>query len=238
MDRDKLITDNLPFVTHIAKQYLDKGLSLDDLVSEGTIGLINAAEHYDETKTGTFISYAVWWIRQAIKQAIAEQAHAVRVPLNKAVQSSRINKARVAFIQQNERRPNINELAEHTNIPEHTVKDAIKATSKHVSVDAPLGEGARSTLLDLLPGSTANTDEQALTEALRNDLQNAILSLTQREQQVLSAFYGIGQPETTLAEIANQMGIKRERARQIRDKAIRHLRSNTKNRALRTYLSK
>lgn len=238
MNRDRLITDNLPFVTSIAKQYVGKGIDLEDLISEGTVGLVRAAEHYDETRGYSFASYSVWWIRQSIQQAIAEQSRIVRVPASQVGTVNRINKLRAMFEQDHGRRPNINEIAESANIPEHRVKETMKASARQVSVDAPFSDNTASTLLDKLTGTDdPSTDSQLLIESLRNELRLALVHLKDRERRVLCAFYGIGEPEATLAEIGERMGITRERARQIRKKAIRHLRSKTTNKYLRSYLA-
>ena len=234
--QDRLITANLRFVVSVAKQYQGKGLELADLINEGNIGLIHAAEKYDETRGFKFISYAVWWIRQSIQQAIAEQSHIVRVPVNKVGEVNRINKLRAIFEQQHERRPNINEIAEKANMSEHNIKDAMTASTRHFSVDAPVNDGSNSTLLDILPGGDEPSDYQLVMESLRDEIRLALTQLKDREQNVLKAFYGIDEPEQTLAEIGDRYGMSRERTRQVREKAVRHLRSKTTNRLLRSYL--
>ena len=237
MDRDKLVTDNLPFVTHIAKQYVGKGLPLEDLISEGTMGMIHAAEKYDEHRNFSFVGFAVWYIRQAIQQAIAENSRAVRVPSSKVGQINRINRLRAEFQQQNERYPNINEMADSANIPEHNVKETMRASARNVSVDAPFSDSNPTTLLDMLSSDElSNTDRRTILDSLRDDLYNAVQQLSGRERNVISAFYGIGEPQMTFAEIGARYGFSRERARQIRKKGVRHLRSVTKNKVLRTYL--
>lgn len=233
----RLITDNLPFVTTIAKQYVGKGLDLEDLISEGTVGLIRAAERYDESRDYSFISFAVWWIRQAIQDAIAAQSRVVRVSKKEVGQVNRINRLRAEFEQEHGRRPNINEIADGVNTTEHNVKESMRASTRQTSFDAPFSGSNPTTLLDLLSGDDEPaTDYQLLIESLREDLRQAVAELRPRERTVLAAFYGIDQPEQTFAEIAARMGIKRERARQIRKKALRHLRSQTTNKHLRAYL--
>lgn len=237
MDRDKLITDNLPFVTSVAKKYVGKGLDLEDLISEGTVGLVQAAERYDESRGYSFISYAVWWIRQSIQQALAGNSGTVRIPKAEASQFNKLQKLRTIFEQENERKPNINEMAESANIPELKVKQTMRASTRQFSVDAPVSRNSASTLLDILPGGVdPSTDHQLLIDAMRNEIRQALVHLNERERKVLSAFYGIDEPELTLAEIGKRLGISRERARQVRNKGIRHLRSKTTNRVLRSYL--
>jgi len=237
MDRDKLVTDNLPFVTHIAKQYVGKGLPLEDLISEGTMGMIRAAEKYDEKRNFSFVGYAVLFIRQAIQQAIADNSRAVRVPSTKVGQINRINRLRAEFEQKNERYPNINEVAESANTTEHNVKETLKASARNVSVDAPFSDSNPTTLLDMLAGDElSNTDRRTILDSLRESLETAVAQLSERERKVVSAFYGIGEPQMTFAEIGARYGFSRERARQIRKKGVRHLRSVTKNKVLRSYL--
>lgn len=238
-EQEKLVKDNIGFVISIAKQYTGKGLDMDDLVNEGNLGLIRAAEKFDESRGYSFQSYAVWWIRQSIQQAIAEQSRIVSMPPREVSAVNRINRLRAAFEQENERRPNINEIAEAANITEHQVKRTMKtAGNRSVSVDAPFSGSNPTTLLDLMAsdGDDAKTDRQVLVEAIRNDIREALKCLSERERKVLSAFYGIGEPEMTFAEIGARYGMTRERARQIRKKALRHLRSKSNNSALRNYL--
>lgn len=234
---DRLTRANLRFVVSVAKQYQNQGLSLPDLINEGNMGLIKAAEKFDETRGFKFISYAVWWIRQSILQAIAEQSRIVRLPLNQVGQVNRINKIRAEFEQSFERRPNINEIAEEINIPEDKIKEAMNATSKHVSVDAPFSDSEANTLLDVIPDSSSpNTDNELVLESLREEIRRALTLLKERERNVIKAFYGIDEPESTLEEIGTRYNLTRERVRQIREKGIRRLRSATQNKLLRSYL--
>lgn len=239
-EQEKLVKDNLPFVISIAKQYVGKGLDLQDLINEGNLGMIRAAEKYDESRGYGFLSYAVWWIRQSIQQAIAEQSRIVSMPAKEVGQVNRINRLRAIFEQENERRPNINEIAEAANVTEHEVKKTMKtAGNRSVSVDAPFSGSNPTTLLDLMSGDDEDEapDHDTIVEAIRNDIRQAIRYLSERERNVLCAFYGIGQPEMTFAEIGARYNMTRERARQIRKKALRHLRSRSTNKALRNYLN-
>ena len=237
--KDKLVTANLRFVVSVAKQYQHQGLTLTDLIDEGNIGLIKAAQKFDETRGFKFISYAVWWIRQSILQAIAEQSRIVRLPLNQVGSVNKITKALNKFEQENERRPSVNEIAETVDIPEDKIADAMKANTRHVSVDAPFADGEEASLLDVLPNSDVpDTDNELLMESLRNEISVALKQLNERERNVIEAFYGINQPEMTLDEIGQKYGLTRERVRQIREKAIRRLRGNTKSKMLKAYLGK
>ncbi len=234
---DKLTKANLRFVVSVAKQYQNQGLSLPDLINEGNLGLIKAAEKFDETRGFKFISYAVWWIRQSILQAIAEQSRIVRVPLNQVGSVNKINKILTKFEQENERRPSVDEISEQIDLPEDKVGEALMANTRHVSVDAPFVDGEDNSLLDVLVNDDAPmADRQLVVESLRAEIAVVLKSLNERERSVVSAFYGIGQPEMTLEEIGNKYGLTRERVRQIKEKAIRHLRNNTKNKLLKTYL--
>ena len=234
---DKLTKANLRFVVSVAKQYQNQGLSLPDLINEGNLGLIKAAEKFDETRGFKFISYAVWWIRQSILQAIAEQSRIVRVPLNQVGSVNKINKILTKFEQENERRPSVDEISEQIDLPEDKVGEALMANTRHVSVDAPFVDGEDNSLLDVLVNDDAPmADRQLVVESLRAEIAAVLKTLNERERSVVSAFYGIGQPEMTLEEIGNKYGLTRERVRQIKEKAIRHLRNNTKNKLLKTYL--
>ncbi len=234
---DKLTKANLRFVVSVAKQYQNQGLSLPDLINEGNLGLIKAAEKFDETRGFKFISYAVWWIRQSILQAIAEQSRIVRVPLNQVGSVNKINKILTKFEQENERRPSVDEISEQIDLPEDKVGEALMANARHVSVDAPFVDGEDNSLLDVLVNDDAPmADRQLVVESLRAEIGVVLKSLNERERSVITAFYGIGQPEMTLEEIGNKYGLTRERVRQIKEKAIRHLRNNTKNKLLKTYL--
>jgi len=234
---EKLTRANLRFVVSVAKQYQNQGLSLPDLINEGNVGLIKAAEKFDETRGFKFISYAVWWIRQSILQAIAEQSRLVRVPLNQVGSVSKINRILSKFEQEHERRPSTDEISERIDLPEDKVDEAMMANTRHVSVDAPFVDGEENSLLDVLVNDDAPmADRQLVLESLRDEIAVFLQTLNDRERSVVSAFYGIGQPEMTLEEIGNKYGLTRERVRQIKEKAIRHLRNNTKNKLLKSYL--
>jgi len=234
---EKLTKANLRFVVSVAKQYQNQGLSLPDLINEGNLGLIKAAEKFDETRGFKFISYAVWWIRQSILQAIAEQSRLVRIPLNQVGSVNKINRAQNKFEQEHERRPNVNEIAENTDLPEEKVEDAIKANSRHVSVDAPFADGDDNSLLDILTDSSSPmADNELVKESLRDEIKRALNMLNERERNILEAVFGIGQPEMTYAEIGDKYGLSRERVRQIKEKALRRLRNNTKSKILKAYL--
>jgi RNA polymerase primary sigma factor len=234
---EKLTRANLRFVVSVAKQYQNQGLSLADLINEGNVGLIKAAEKFDETRGFKFISYAVWWIRQSILQAIAEQSRIVRVPLNQVGSVGKINRILSKFEQEHERRPSTDEISERIDLPEDKVDEAMMANARHVSVDAPFVDGEDNSLLDVLINDDAPmADRQLVVESLRDEIAVFLQTLNDRERSVVTAFYGIGQPEMTLEEIGNKYGLTRERVRQIKEKAIRHLRNNTKNKLLKSYL--
>lgn len=234
---ERLTRANLRFVVSVAKQYQSQGLTLSDLINEGNLGLIKAAEKFDETRGFKFISYAVWWIRQSILQAIAEQSRIVRVPLNQVGSVNKINKMLNRFEQENERRPSVDEIAEEIDMPQEKVGEAMLANARHVSVDAPFVEGEDNSLLDILVNNDAPmADGQLVLESLRAEITSVLQVLNERERNVVTAFYGIGQPEMTLEEIGNKYGLTRERVRQIKEKAIRRLRNNTRNKLLKTYL--
>ena len=234
---ERLTKANLRFVVSVAKQYQNQGLSLPDLINEGNLGLIKAAEKFDETRGFKFISYAVWWIRQSILQAIAEQSRIVRVPLNQVGSVNKINRMLNKFEQENERRPSSEEISEQTDIPEEKVDEAIMVNSRHVSVDAPFVDGEDNSLLDVLVNDDAPmADRQLVMESLRSEIATVLKMLNERERNVITAYYGIGQPEMTLDEIGNKFGLTRERVRQIKEKAIRRLRNSTNNQLLKSYL--
>lgn len=234
---DRLTKANLRFVVSVAKQYQNQGLSLSDLINEGNLGLIKAAEKFDETRGFKFISYAVWWIRQSILQAIAEQSRIVRLPLNQVGSVNKITRVLNQFEQENERRPNTRELSERTDIPEEKIDEALKVNGRHVSVDAPFVDGEDNSLLDVMVNDNSPmADRTLLLESLRSEIKVALQTLNERERNIITAFFGIDQPEMTLEEIGTKYGLTRERVRQIKEKAIRHLRSNTKNKILKTYL--
>lgn len=234
---EKLTKANLRFVVSVAKQYQNQGLSLPDLINEGNLGLIKAAEKFDETRGFKFISYAVWWIRQSIHQAIAEQSRIVRLPQNQVGSVSKINRALNKFEQENERRPNVSEIAEKTDLPEDKVEVALKSNTRHVSVDAPFSDSDDNSLLDVLVNDDAPMADRSLViESLRNEIAAALNILNDREQKIIKSFYGIGCQEMTLEEIGHATGLTRERVRQIKEKAIRKLRNSTSNKLLKTYL--
>ena len=234
---ERLTKANLRFVVSVAKQYQNQGLSLPDLINEGNMGLIKAAEKFDETRGFKFISYAVWWIRQSILQAIAEQSRIVRLPLNQVGSVNKINKVLSKFEQENERRPSVEEIAENLDLPEEKIDEAMSVSNRHVSVDAPFVDGEDNSLLDVLINDDAPmADKTLVMESLKAEINNALRTLNERERNVIEAFYGINQPELTLEEIGSKYGLTRERVRQIKEKAIRRLRTNTKNRILKSYL--
>ena len=234
---EKLTKANLRFVVSVAKQYQNQGLSLPDLINEGNVGLIKAAEKFDETRGFKFISYAVWWIRQSILQAIAEQSRIVRLPLNQVGSVNKINRVLNKFEQEHERRPSIDEIADNVDIPQEKIEEAMKVNSRHVSVDAPFAEGEDNSLLDVLPNNESPmADKKLVLESLREEINRALQTLNERERNIIEAFFGINQPEMTLEEIGDKYGLTRERVRQIKEKAIRRLRHNTKNKLLKSYL--
>ena len=236
---EKLTRANLRFVVSVAKQYQNQGLSLPDLINEGNLGLIKAAEKFDETRGFKFISYAVWWIRQSILQAIAEQSRIVRLPLNQVGSVNKITTMLNKFEQENERKPSLDEIADKVDLPEDKIEDALKVNGRHSSIDAPLIDGEENSLLDILPNiDTPQADNELVLESLREEIGRALSTRCERERKIIEAFFGIGQPELTLEEIADRFGLTRERVRQIKEKAIRRLRHNTKNKLLKSYLGR
>lgn len=234
---EKLTRANLRFVVSVAKQYQNQGLSLPDLINEGNLGLIKAAEKFDETRGFKFISYAVWWIRQSILQALAEQSRIVRLPLNQVGSLNKINKAFSKFEQENERRPSAEELAEELDIPVDKISDTMKVSGRHISVDAPFVEGEDNSLLDvMINDDSPNADRILINESLAKEIDRALNTLTEREKEIVKKFFGIGCTEMTLEEIGDEFGLTRERVRQIKEKAIRRLRSSSKSKLLKTYL--
>ena len=234
---ERLTKANLRFVVSVAKQYQNQGLSLPDLINEGDVGLIKAAEKFDETRGFKFISYAVWWIRQSILQAIAEQSRLVRLPLNQVGSVNKITRELNKFEQEHERKPSVDEIAERVDLPEDKIADAMKANSRHVSMDAPIADGEDSSMIDFLAGDSSNTDRELAIESLKAEVSRILKLLTDKEQKVLRAFFGIdGSPEMTLDEIGEKYNLTRERVRQIKEKALRRLRHNTKNKLLKSYL--
>ena len=234
---ERLTRANLRFVVSVAKQYQNQGLSLSDLINEGNLGLIKAAEKFDETRGFKFISYAVWWIRQSILQAIAEQSRIVRLPLNQVGSVNKITRMQNKFEQENERRPSIEEISDETKLTTEQVDEAMSANTRHVSVDAPFAEGDEGSLLDVLVNeSSPMADRQLVAESLQAEIKQALRILNERERNVIEAFFGIGGPELTLEEIGEKYDLTRERVRQIKEKAIRRLREGTKNKILKAYL--
>jgi RNA polymerase primary sigma factor len=234
---EKLTKANLRFVVSVAKQYQHQGLSLPDLINEGNLGLIKAAKKFDETKGFKFISYAVWWIRQCILQALAEQSRIVRLPLNKIGALNKINKAFSQLEQQHEREPSPDEVASMLELPEEKVSNTLELSGRHLSVDAPFQDGEDNSLLDVLPSSdTPTTDSKLLEESLMVEIERTLNTLPEKESSVIRAFYGIGTKPLSLEEIGQTIGISRERTRQIKEKAIKHLRQKTKNKLLKAYL--
>ena len=216
---EKLTRANLRFVVSVAKQYQNQGLSLPDLINEGNLGLIKAAEKFDETRGFKFISYAVWWIRQSILQALAEQSRIVRLPLNQVGSLNKISKAFSKFEQENERRPSPEELADELEIPVDKISDTLKVSGRHISVDAPFV-----------------ADRSLVNESLAREIDRALSTLTDREKEIIQMFFGIGQQEMTLEEIGDKFGLTRERVRQIKEKAIRRLRQSNRSKLLKSYL--
>ena len=235
---ERLTKANLRFVVSVAKQYQNQGLSLPDLINEGNVGLIKAAEKFDETRGFKFISYAVWWIRQSILQAIAEQSRLVRLPLDQVGSVNKIARELNRFEQEHERKPSVDEIAERVDLPEDKIADAMKANSRHVSMDAPIADGEDSSMIDFLAGGdSSNTDRELAIESLKAEVSRILKLLSDKEQKVVRAFFGIdGSPEMTLDEIGEKYNLTRERVRQIKEKALRRLRFNTKNKLLKSYL--
>ena len=234
---EKLTRANLRFVVSVAKQYQNQGLSLPDLINEGNLGLIKAAEKFDETRGFKFISYAVWWIRQSIMQAVNEQSRIVRLPLNQVTTLSKYKKAIQQFEQEHQRKPSPEELSEIMEIPVEKIKDTINVSGKNVSVDAPFGEAEDGTLLDVLQNSDApKVDNSLINESLSIEIERIFATLSDREAEILKDSFGIGRQELTLEEIGIKFGLTRERVRQIREKAIRKLRHMSKSKLLKAYL--
>ena len=234
---EKLTKANLRFVVSVAKQYQNQGLSLPDLINEGNLGLIKAAEKFDETRGFKFISYAVWWIRQSILQALAEQSRIVRLPLNQVGSLNKINKAFARFEQEHERTPSPEELAKALDLPKEKVSDTLRVSGRHVSVDAPFADGEDNSLLDVLVNSDSpNADRGLINESLGTEVERALATLTDREKDIIKYFFGIGCSEMTLEEIGEKFGLTRERVRQIKEKAIRRLRHSSRSKLLKSYL--
>ncbi len=233
---DQLTRANLRFVVSVAKQYQNQGLSLPDLINEGNLGLIRAAQKFDETRGFKFISYAVWWIRQSILQALAEQSRIVRLPLNQVGSLNKINKELSKFEQENERRPSAEELAERLDLAPEKVADTLKVSGRHISVDAPFVEGEENSLLDVLVNDDSPMADTNLNqESLAKEVDRALQQLGERERDILKMFFGIGCQEMTLEEIGAKFDLTRERVRQIKEKSIRKLKGQ-RSRLLKSYL--
>ena len=234
---EKLTRANLRFVVSVAKQYQNQGLSLPDLINEGNLGLIKAAEKFDETRGFKFISYAVWWIRQSILQALAAQSRIVSLPLNQVGSLNKINKALSKFEQENERQPSSEELSEMIDVPKDKISDTLRVSGRHVSVDAPFVEGEDNSLLDVLPNDDSpSADRGLVNESLSTEIERALSTLSSREREIIKSFFGIGCQEMTLEEIGERFGLTRERVRQIKEKAIRRLKSPSRSKNLKGYL--
>ncbi|AWX45320.1 RNA polymerase sigma factor RpoS [Flagellimonas maritima] len=235
---EKLTKANLRFVVSVAKQYQNQGLTLPDLINEGNLGLIKAAQRFDETRGFKFISYAVWWIRQSILQALAEQSRIVRLPLNKIGSINKINKTFAFLEQAHERIPSAEEIAKELDMTVEDVKQSLKNSGRHVSMDAPLIDGEDSNLYDVLrSGESPNPDKDLLHESLRTEIERALETLTPREADVIRLYFGLaGQHSMTLEEIGETFDLTRERVRQIKEKAIRRLKHTSRSKILKTYL--
>jgi RNA polymerase primary sigma factor len=235
---EKLTKANLRFVVSVAKQYQNQGLSLGDLINEGNLGLIKAAQRFDETRGFKFISYAVWWIRQSILQALAEQSRIVRLPLNRVGSLNKISKTFSELEQKYEREPSPDELAEVLEVTTSEVVDTLKISGRHISMDAPFVQGEENSLLDVLENDSEDTPDSGLiTDSLRREVQRALSTLTQREADVVTLYFGLnGEHTMTLEEIGEKFNLTRERVRQIKEKAIRRLRHTSRSKALKPYL--
>ncbi len=234
---EKLTKANLRFVVSVSKQYQNQGLSLPDLINEGNLGLIKAAQRFDETRGFKFISYAVWWIRQSILQALAEQSRIVRLPLNKIGSINKINKAYAQLEQEHERAPNHEEIADLLDIPENEVKESLKNSGRHVSMDAPMIQDEDTTMYDVMRNEGPTPETGLIYESLRKEINRAIATLTPREADVVKLYFGLdGHHPMTLEEIGEKFDLTRERVRQIKEKAIRRLKHTSRSKILKTYL--
>lgn len=236
---DRLTKANLRFVVSVAKQYQNQGLSLPDLINEGNLGLIKAAQRFDETRGFKFISYAVWWIRQSILQALAEQSRIVRLPLNKVGLTNRINKAFQQLEQQFEREPSVEELSELLDIDSDEIAASLGSTVRHVSMDSPLAEGEESTLIDVMENPNAERTDEHIghLDSMKQEIERSLNTLTERQQEVLRYFFGIGiDHPMSLEDIGERFNLTRERVRQIKDKAITRLRNTSRSKHLKSYL--
>jgi len=234
---EKLTKANLRFVVSVAKQYQNQGLSLPDLINEGNLGLIKAAEKFDETRGFKFISYAVWWIRQSILQALAEQSRIVRLPLNQVGSLNKINKALSKFEQDFERTPTPDELAIVLEVPREKVIDTLRVSGRHISMDAPFVDGEDNSLIDVIENKDSPVaDNKLIGESLAREIERALATLTERERDIVRYFFGIACSEMTLEEIGEKFALTRERVRQIKEKAIRRLRHTSRSKLLKQYL--
>lgn len=235
---EKLTKANLRFVVSVAKQYQNQGLSLPDLINEGNVGLIKAAKRFDETRGFKFISYAVWWIRQSILQALAEQSRIVRLPLNQVGSLNKIKKTSSKLEQRFERPPSAHEIADELEVPGHKIDSALKIATRYVSMDAPLAADEETKFLDVfVPKDSPNTDEYLMQESLGREIQRSLATLSEKERDVINMYYGIGLNHSlTLEEIGSKFNLTRERVRQIKEKAIRRLRHTSRSRLLKAYL--
>lgn len=235
---EKLIKANLRFVVSVSKQYQNQGLSLPDLINEGNLGLIKAAKRFDETRGFKFISYAVWWIRQSILQALAEQARIVRLPLNKIGSINKINRALSELEQKYEREPSIDEIAKAIELAPEDIKDAMRSSGRHISMDAPLTEDEDGDMYEvLLSEESPSPDGNLLNDSLRKEIERALSSLTDREANIIKLYFGLnGKHPYTLEEIGEEFNLTRERVRQIKEKAIKRLKHTTRSKILKTYL--
>lgn len=234
---ERLTKTNLRFVVSVAKQYQNQGLTLGDLINEGNLGLIKAAKRFDETKGFKFISYAVWWIRQSILQAIAEQSRIVRLPLNQVGSLSKISKAFSKLEQEYEREPSPEELADTLETTVDKISDTLSNSGRHVSMDAPFVQGEENTLLDVLDNKEPNTDSMLIDESLAEEIKRSLSSLTEREREIIMLFFGLGASNPfSLEEIGEKFNLTRERVRQIKDKALQRLRHTSRSKILKSYL--
>ncbi len=234
---ERLTKTNLRFVVSVAKQYQNQGLTLGDLINEGNLGLIKAAKRFDETKGFKFISYAVWWIRQSILQAIAEQSRIVRLPLNQVGSLSKISKAFSKLEQEYEREPSPEELADILETTVDKISDTLSNSGRHVSMDAPFVQGEENTLLDVLDNKEPNTDSMLIDESLAEEIRRSLSSLTEREREIIVLFFGLGANSPfSLEEIGEKFSLTRERVRQIKDKALQRLRHTSRSKILKSYL--